>query len=152
VVKAARILTCVSAAIFPPDIIRHPRSTEPAPLVVFGLQRRSSRLLRVPRIDRRLGTPRGPLQEAAPASGSSRLAAPRDTTMSNASLAGCSILICEDESLIALGIADAFSHAGARVLKARSLADALIAIEEVPSAVILDHALTEARVRSSANA
>jgi PleD family two-component response regulator len=120
--------------------------------VVFGLQRRSSRLLRVPRIDRRLGTPRGPLQEAAPASGSSRLAAPRDTTMSNASLAGCSILICEDESLIALGIADAFSHAGARVLKARSLADALIAIEEVPSAVILDHALTEARVRSSANA
>lgn len=63
--------------------------------------------------------------------------------MSNASLAGCSILICEDESLIALGIADAFSHAGARVLKARSLADALIAIEEVPSAVILDHALTD---------
>jgi hypothetical protein len=35
VVKSARILTCVSAAIFPPDIIRHPRSTEPAPLVAF---------------------------------------------------------------------------------------------------------------------
>jgi DNA-binding response OmpR family regulator len=63
--------------------------------------------------------------------------------MSNASLAGCSILICEDEPLIALGIADAFSRAGARVLKVRSLADALIAIEEVPSAVILDHALTD---------
>ena len=64
--------------------------------------------------------------------------------MSSASLAGCSILICEDEPLIALGIADAFSHAGARVLKVRSLADALIAVEdEVPSAVILDHALTD---------
>jgi hypothetical protein len=37
--------------------------------------------------------------------------------MSNASLAGCSILICEDEPLIALGIADAFSRAGAQVLK-----------------------------------
>ena len=64
--------------------------------------------------------------------------------MSNASVAGCSILICEDEPLIALGIADAFSRAGARVLKVRSLSDALIAVEdEVPSAVILDHALTD---------
>ncbi|MFZ0851401.1 MAG: hypothetical protein WAO08_19595 [Hyphomicrobiaceae bacterium] len=64
--------------------------------------------------------------------------------MSNASLAGCSILICEDEPLIALGIADALSRAGARVLKVRSIADALIAVEdEVPSAVILDHALTD---------
>ena len=64
--------------------------------------------------------------------------------MSNASLAGCSILICEDEPSIALGIADAFSRAGARVLKVRSIADALIAVEdEVPSAVILDHALTD---------
>ena len=64
--------------------------------------------------------------------------------MSNASLAGCSILICEDEPLIALGIADALSRAGARVLKVRSIADALIAVEdEVPSAVILDHVLTD---------
>jgi len=63
--------------------------------------------------------------------------------MSNASLAGCS-LICEDEPLIALGIADAFSRAGAQVLKVRSLADALIAVEdEVPAAVILDYALTD---------
>jgi DNA-binding response OmpR family regulator len=46
--------------------------------------------------------------------------------------------------LIALGIADAFTDAGARVFTVRSLADALIAIEdEVPSAVILDHALTD---------
>jgi DNA-binding response OmpR family regulator len=64
--------------------------------------------------------------------------------MNSTSLAGCSILICEDEPLIALSIADAFTNAGARVLTARSLADALIAIEaEVPSAVILDHALTD---------
>jgi DNA-binding response OmpR family regulator len=64
--------------------------------------------------------------------------------MDSASLAGCSILICEDEPLIALDIADAFTDAGARVLTVRSLARALIAIEaEVPSAVILDHALSD---------
>ena len=46
--------------------------------------------------------------------------------------------------MIALGIADAFTNAGARVLTVRSLADALIAVEdEVPSAVILDHALSD---------
>jgi CheY-like chemotaxis protein len=57
--------------------------------------------------------------------------------MSSASLAGCSILICEDAPLIALSIADAFTGAGARVLTVRSLADALITVEdEVPSAVI----------------
>ena len=64
--------------------------------------------------------------------------------MHSASLAGCSILICEDEPLIALGIANAFSNAGARVFTVRSLADVLTAVEEeVPSAVILDHALTD---------
>jgi CheY-like chemotaxis protein len=57
--------------------------------------------------------------------------------MYSASLAGCSILICEDAPLIALSIADAFTGAGARVLTVRSLADALITVEdEVPSAVI----------------
>ena len=62
--------------------------------------------------------------------------------MNTSSLAGCSILICEDEPLIAIGIADAFTDAGARVVMARSLASALIAVEnEVPSAVILDHVL-----------
>ena len=64
--------------------------------------------------------------------------------MNSASLAGCSILICEDEPLIALSIADAFTGAGARVSTVRSLARALIAIDdEVPSAVILDHALSD---------
>jgi DNA-binding response OmpR family regulator len=64
--------------------------------------------------------------------------------MGNASLAGCSILICEGEQWIAIGIADAFTDAGARVSTVRSLADALTAVEdEVPSAVILDHALSD---------
>ena len=96
------------------------------------------------RIDRRLGTLRGPLQEAALPLAVSRFAARRDINMGSASLAGCSILICEDEPLIALGIADAFTNAGARVLTVRSLADALTAVEdEVPSAAILDHALSD---------
>jgi DNA-binding response OmpR family regulator len=64
--------------------------------------------------------------------------------MGSASLAGCSILVCEDEPFIALGIANAFTDAGARVVTARSFASALIAVEnEVPSAVILDHMLND---------
>jgi DNA-binding response OmpR family regulator len=64
--------------------------------------------------------------------------------MSSASLAGCSILVCEDEPLIALDIANAFSNAGARVVTASSLAQAFTAIEDdPPSAVILDHALSD---------
>ena len=64
--------------------------------------------------------------------------------MNSTSLAGCSILICEDEPLIALGIADAFTAAGARIMTAGSFASALIAVEnEVPAAVILDHALSD---------
>ena len=60
--------------------------------------------------------------------------------MKSTSLAGRSILVCEDEPLIALSIADAFTGVGARVVTARSFASALIAVEnEVPSAVILDH-------------
>jgi len=43
-----------------------------------------------------------------------------------------------------MGIADAFTHAGARVVTVHSLANALIAVEdEVPSAVVLDHALSD---------
>jgi hypothetical protein len=54
----------------------------------------------------------------------------RISTMSNASLAGCSILICEDEPLIAIDIADAFSNVGVRVVTVRSLAQAFIVIED----------------------
>jgi DNA-binding response OmpR family regulator len=67
--------------------------------------------------------------------------------MSNTSLAGCSILICEDEPMIAIGIADAFSNVGARVVTVRSIAQAFVAIEDdAPSAVILDHALCEGEI------
>ncbi len=46
--------------------------------------------------------------------------------------------------MIALGIADAFTDAGARVVTVQSLARAVIAVDdEVPSAVILDHALND---------
>ena len=60
------------------------------------------------------------------------------------SLTGCSILICEDEPMIAIGIADAFTNAGARVVTTRTFASALIAVEnEAPSAAILDHVLSD---------
>ena len=62
--------------------------------------------------------------------------------MNSASLAGRLILVCEDEPLIAIDIGNAFTNAGARVATARSLRDALIAVEDgALSAVILDHAL-----------
>ena len=64
--------------------------------------------------------------------------------MNSASLAGRLILICEDEPLIALDIANAFTNEGARVKTARSLRDALVAVEDgTLSAAILDHALSD---------
>jgi len=64
--------------------------------------------------------------------------------MNSASLVGRSILVCEDEPLIALSIANAFADVGAQIVTARSFASALIAVEnEVPAAVILDHALSD---------
>ena len=58
---------------------------------------------------------------------------------------GRSILIAEDEPLIALDITLAFEEQGARVIVARTLKDALLGIEVSPglSAAILDHALGE---------
>ena len=64
--------------------------------------------------------------------------------MSSASLAGRLILVCEDEPLIAMDIENAFTAAGARVIKVRSLRDALVAAEDgALSAAILDHALSD---------
>jgi DNA-binding response OmpR family regulator len=64
--------------------------------------------------------------------------------MSSASLAGRLILVCEDEPLIALDIANAFTNEGARVVTARSLRDALVAVENSGlSAAILDYTLEE---------
>ena len=57
-------------------------------------------------------------------------------------LTGRSILVVEDEPLIAIDIANAFTQAGARVLTVRSLRDALTAVEDgALSAAVLDHAL-----------
>jgi hypothetical protein len=59
-------------------------------------------------------------------------------------LVGRSILIVEDEPLIALDIQREFEAAGARVVLKRSLQSALVAVEEdAPSAAILDHALPD---------
>ena len=57
-------------------------------------------------------------------------------------LAGRVILIIEDEPLIALNISDAFQDEGAKAITARTLAAALVAIEDPAiSAAIVDHAL-----------
>jgi DNA-binding response OmpR family regulator len=64
--------------------------------------------------------------------------------MITASLAGRLILICEDEPLIALDIANAFTKAGARVVTARSLREALVAADDgALSAAVLDHVLQD---------
>jgi DNA-binding response OmpR family regulator len=64
--------------------------------------------------------------------------------MGSTSLAGRLILICEDEPLIAIGIANAFTDVGARVLTARSLRDALAAVDDgALSAAVLDHSLAD---------
>jgi DNA-binding response OmpR family regulator len=61
-----------------------------------------------------------------------------------ASLMGRLILIAEDEPLIALEIMEGFEDAGARVIMARTLTDALGAVEDPHlSAAILDHALSD---------
>ena len=60
------------------------------------------------------------------------------------SLAGRSILVAEDEALIALDIKQAFEEEGAKVIIAHTLAGALRAVDEPTlSAAILDHALSD---------
>jgi DNA-binding response OmpR family regulator len=64
--------------------------------------------------------------------------------MHGTSLSGRLILVCEDEPLIAIDIADAFTKAGARVVIAPSQQDALVAVEEGGlAAAILDHAVRD---------
>jgi DNA-binding response OmpR family regulator len=59
-------------------------------------------------------------------------------------LAGHRILVCEDEALISLDIADAFTKTGAQVVTSPSQRNALAALEEgVISAAILDHSLRD---------
>jgi CheY-like chemotaxis protein len=62
--------------------------------------------------------------------------------MQGLNLAGRSILIVEDEPLIALDVAQAFEKAGARVAKTNLYREALTLIESDDlSAVVLDHAI-----------
>lgn len=57
-------------------------------------------------------------------------------------LLGRVILVIEDEVLIALNVQDAFEDAGATVVVTRTLAAALVAVEDHSlSAAIVDHAL-----------
>ena len=57
-------------------------------------------------------------------------------------LAGRVILVIEDEPLIALDIKQAFEDAGAKTMSARTLAAAMLAVEDPSlSAAIVDHAL-----------
>jgi DNA-binding response OmpR family regulator len=64
--------------------------------------------------------------------------------MDRVSLTGRLILICEDEPLIALDIANAFKRSGARVAVASSVRDAFAAVDDdLPSAAILDYVLSD---------
>jgi DNA-binding response OmpR family regulator len=63
-------------------------------------------------------------------------------TMESSTLSGRSILIAEDEPLIALDIAEAFKDAGAEVTVTSTLHHALVLVEhDGLSAAVLDHAL-----------
>jgi DNA-binding response OmpR family regulator len=59
-------------------------------------------------------------------------------------LVGRSILVVEDEPLVALDVAHGLESAGARVLMARTLADALNKADDPAlSAAVLDHGLSD---------
>lgn len=59
-------------------------------------------------------------------------------------LAGRTILIIEDEPLIAIDVQDAFQDAGATAIVARTLSAALVEVEQPDlSAAIVDHALSD---------
>ena len=62
--------------------------------------------------------------------------------MESSTLSGRSILIAEDEPLIALDIAEAFEDAGAEIVVTSTLHHALVLVEhDGLSAAVLDHAL-----------
>jgi DNA-binding response OmpR family regulator len=68
--------------------------------------------------------------------------------MDTSSLAGCSILLYEDEPLIRMDIEDAFSRAGAIVVSTSSEQEALaVMAERSVSAAILDRGTPELRAR-----
>jgi DNA-binding response OmpR family regulator len=62
----------------------------------------------------------------------------------NRPLTGCLILIVEDEPLVALQMTQAFEDAGAWVVRAHTLIEALTVVEgRKLSAAVLDHALSD---------
>ena len=64
--------------------------------------------------------------------------------MESSTLSGRSILIAEDEPLIALDIAEAFKDAGATTVVTSTLHQALVLVEhDGLSAAVLDHALPD---------
>jgi CheY-like chemotaxis protein len=63
--------------------------------------------------------------------------------LNSTSLTGRSILVVEDEPLIAMDIEQAFKNAGARVVLTRTAREALSSIEDTLSAVVLDHGLSD---------
>jgi DNA-binding response OmpR family regulator len=64
-------------------------------------------------------------------------------------LAGCLLLIVEDEPLVALDIADVFKTAGAKVIIARTLQDATHQAETGNlTAAVIDHALHDGSTTS----
>jgi DNA-binding response OmpR family regulator len=64
--------------------------------------------------------------------------------MNNPSLSGRLILVCEDEALISLDIADAFKRAGARVVVTPLQREAAAVVEASDlSAAVLDHSLRD---------
>src|SRR5262245_11694137 len=88
---------------------------------------------------RRRGAPVGTTNSLTAFSGPSSRKL-RGLTMSE--LDGCLILVVEDEPMIALHIADSFKNAGASVIIARTLADALAKCEQPGlTAAVIDHIL-----------
>jgi len=86
---------------------------------------------------------RGCRQKGRPAPATSRLAAPRECPLLQ-SLTQRSILVVEDEPLIALDIETALRRAGARVITANTLRRAIVLVEEDGlSGAIVDHALRD---------
>ena len=64
-------------------------------------------------------------------------------------LVGCLLLIVEDEPLVALDIADVFKTAGAKVIIARTLQDAMHQAETGNlTAAVIDHALHDGSTTS----
>ena len=64
--------------------------------------------------------------------------------MQSTSLTGRTILVVEDEPLIAIDIGRCFEAAGARVVMARSLQAALLAVQDPNlTAAVVDHALPD---------